>query len=598
MTGPGTVGTDRLLRLLLEGIRDYAIFALDAEGRVASWNEGAERAKGYTEAEILGRPFAIFFPPEDVAAGRPQRLLAIAAREGRVEDEGWRVRKDGTRYWADSVLTALRDDAGQLVGYAKVVRDLTERRRAEEQARKLLAARGAREVAEAAARRMELLAQASSILASSLDYEAALRETAALVVPALADFCAIDVLEDDRLRRLAAQHRDEARGRAAAALGAGKVEQAGRWRTGRAEILAQVPEPPPDAASDHPHALLRALGVRTAVIVPLMVHGRLFGAMTFGQTEPERTFPDEDVKMAEDLARRVATAIENSRLVHDLEHARSQMEKQARELQEQTADLRRLTAELAAKVDEAEAARGVAEEANRAKSRFLATMSHELRTPLNAIAGHADLLALGIHGPLSEPQREALARIQRNEQRLLALINDIISFAKLEAGQLRFHRQAVPVRELLADVHELTAPMAQEKGVHLRVLPEQEPLRALADPDKAARVLLNLVDNAVKFTDAGGQVEVGARGTPDRVEIYVRDNGRGIIGSRLGSIFEPFVQVDQEHTRDKDGLGLGLAISRELARNMDGDVQVQSEPGRGSTFTLALPRAGTGEREA
>ncbi len=591
----GTIGTDRLLRLLLDQIRDYAIFALDADGRVASWNEGAERAKGYTEAEILGRPYSIFFPAEEVAAGRPQRRLRIAAREGRVEVEGWRVRKDGTRFWAEVVLTALRDDAGHLVGFAKLTRDLTERRRAEEQARKLLAARVAREVAEAAARRMELLAHVSSILASAPDCETALRETARMIVPALADFCAVDVLEDGQLRRAAARHRDEARGRAAAALGPAELDEAAGWRHGRTETLRDIPEPPPNAPADHPYAVLRALGIRCAVVVPLIVHGRLFGAMTFGQAEAGRSFPPEDITLAEDLARRVATAIENTRLVGDLEHARAQMEQQARELQEQTADLRRLTAELATKVDEAEAARAVAEEANRAKSRFLATMSHELRTPLNAIAGYADLLALGIHGSLSEGQREALARIQRNEQRLLALINDIISFAKLEAGQLRFRREAVLVRDLLADVHELTAPLAAQKGIELRIVPAKEPLRVLADPDKAARVLFNLVDNAVKFTDPGGHVEVGARGEVERVEIFVRDDGRGIVGSRLGSIFEPFVQADQEHTRDKEGLGLGLAISRELARNMDGDVRAQSEPGRGSTFTLLLPRAGSAQ---
>ncbi len=152
----------------------------------------------------------------------------------------------------------------------------------------------------------------------------------------------------------------------------------------------------------------------------------------------------------------------------------------------------------------------------------------------------------------------------------------------------------MPVHELLADVHELSTPAAAEKGLELKVVPAPRRLRALADPDKAARVLLNLVDNALKFTEAGGHIEVGARAEPDHVAIYVNDDGPGIARARLGSIFEPFVQLDQEHTRDKEGLGLGLAISRELARNMDGDVRVQSEPGRGSTFTLVLPRAGDG----
>ena len=590
--------SDEFFRLLVESVRDYAIFALDAGGRVASWNNGAQRIKGYTEAEILGAPYAIFFPPEDAARGKPQRLLSTAAREGRVEDEGWRVRKDGTRFWADAVLTALRDQSGRLLGYAKVTRDLTERRMAEIQARELLREQVARENAESAMRRMELLARVSATLASSFDYEKTLQEAVDLAVPGLADFCAVDLIEGGNLRRLIVGHRDPERKELARAMGAGRLELAPSWRSLVTRHIAEVTPPPQETAPENPYGILRLLGVRTAVLAPVNTHGRLFGTLVIGLTEPDRAFERADVTLTEDLARRFATAIENAWLLRDVETARGKLQDQARELEVQTRDLRRLTADLATKVQEAEAARAVAEEANRAKSRFLATMSHELRTPLNAIAGHADLLALGIHGVLTEAQKQALLRIQRNEQRLLTLINDIISFAKLEAGQLRFQRQSITVNDLLSDIQELVHGPAQAKGIDYQRLPVDPDLRVIADPEKAARILLNLVDNAVKFTDRGGQISVGASPEGPTVRISVRDNGRGIPPSRLSSIFEPFVQVDQEHTRDKEGLGLGLAISRELARNMDGDVEVESELGRGSTFTLVLPRGQTAEAAA
>lgn len=585
------ISGDRLLRLLVESVRDYAIFAMDDDGRVASWNAGAERIKGYSEQEAIGLPYSVFFTPEDKAQGKPQRLLAQAAGEGRVEDEGWRVRKDGTRFWADAILTALHDEHGELVGYAKVTRDLTERRGAEEQARKLLREQVAREAAEAALRRIRVIERVSSILASSPDYDRTLRESAAALVPSFAEFCAIDLIEEQALRRVVVASEDPERLRLAGVLGPGALEKGGAWRQGVTETLPRLPVVSDSAASDHPLAILRALGLRSAIVAPIVTHGRIFGALTIGYARSRRSFEPEDTSLAEELGRRTATAVENGRLIRDLENVRTELQRQARELEEQTRDLRRLTGELATKVNEAEAARAVAEEANRAKSRFLATMSHELRTPLNAIAGHADLLALGVHGPLSGPQQQALVRIQRNEQRLLALIDDIIGFAKLEAGKLQFRRERVRVSALLLDVQELAMTRAAAREVTYVRLPVDEDVAVVADPDKAGRILLNLIDNAVKFTPVGGRVAVGAQVEDGHVGIFVRDNGRGIPPDRLGSIFEPFVQVDQEHTRANEGLGLGLAVSRELARNMDGDVEVESELGSGSTFTLTLPRA-------
>ena len=254
------------------------------------------------------------------------------------------------------------------------------------------------------------------------------------------------------------------------------------------------------------------------------------------------------------------------------------------------ADNARLYTESEAARREAEAARRGAEAANRAKADFLAMMSHELRTPLNAIGGYAQLMELGLHGPVTPEQVAALDRIQRGQQHLLGLINAVLNYAKLEAGHVEYRSDDVPVGEALIEVTQLVAPQARTAGLTLAVGPCAPDVVARADAEKVRQVLLNLLSNAIKFTDPGGTVTVGC-GTLDdgRVTFTVADTGRGIAADQLERVFEPFMQVDQRLTRTEGGTGLGLAISRDLARGMGGDLTVESTLGRGSAFTLALP---------
>jgi len=242
----------------------------------------------------------------------------------------------------------------------------------------------------------------------------------------------------------------------------------------------------------------------------------------------------------------------------------------------------------------AERAQAAAEAANRAKGDFLAMMSHELRTPLNAIGGYAELLELGIRGPVTEAQRADLARIQQSQRHLLGLINQVLNYTRVDAGAVRYDATDVPVAAALGAAEALVLPQARARGLTL-VLGDCPPgLVARADREKLQQVLLNLLTNAVKFTEPGGEVRVtcAERETEGRqVAISVADTGVGIAAEKLPSIFEPFVQVDQRLTRPHEGVGLGLAISRELARGMGGDLTAESTPGVGSTFTLTLPRA-------
>jgi signal transduction histidine kinase len=281
----------------------------------------------------------------------------------------------------------------------------------------------------------------------------------------------------------------------------------------------------------------------------------------------------------------------------ELEVSQQQLLEQAEELATRQQELRATNDELLARTGELELQRSVAEEANKAKSAFLAMMSHELRTPLNAIGGYVQILEMGIHGPVTTPQLEALGKIARSQRHLLRLINDVLNLARIESGRVNYHLETFPLREVIDTVLPMVEPQlgARQLRHELDVPPD---LLAYADREKVQQILLNLLSNAIKFTPADGCVSVDAFVDPardDRVYLRVRDTGVGIPQDRLEDVFEPFVQVDVSHARRAEGTGLGLAISRDLARGMGGDLRAESEEGVGSSFTLTLERGKRGE---
>jgi signal transduction histidine kinase len=273
--------------------------------------------------------------------------------------------------------------------------------------------------------------------------------------------------------------------------------------------------------------------------------------------------------------------------------ARREVERLLKQSEAQRAESESARAEAESARAEAEAARVEAEEANRAKADFLASMSHELRTPLNAIGGYADLLEMEIHGPITEPQRVALGRVKQSQQHLLTLINDVLAFAKVEAGQISLEVDTHAAADLLASVEHIAFPLADQKEIALSIEECDPALRLLGDEERIRQILLNLVGNAIKFTAERGWVRLRCEAEGEWVEIHVRDNGAGIAPELQRSIFDPFMQVDRRFSNPREGVGLGLAISRDLARAMNGDLTVRSREGEGSTFTLKLPRVST-----
>jgi signal transduction histidine kinase len=256
-----------------------------------------------------------------------------------------------------------------------------------------------------------------------------------------------------------------------------------------------------------------------------------------------------------------------------------------------SSERRRAIAELERAVADARVARDLAAAANQAKGEFLAVMSHELRTPLNAIYGFTELLSLGVRGPITDEQRETLDRIRSNQAHVLGLVNDVLNFARIEAGHLTFDIQTIRVRDTFSEVEVAIEPDARKKAITMRRDLADATLVARSDPDKLRQVLINVVANAVKFTPSGGTVTMSARRNGDVVHIDVSDTGIGIPEEHLANVFEPFFQVENGKTRRHGGVGLGLAIARDLARAMGGEMLVESRLGSGTTVSIIIPAA-------
>jgi signal transduction histidine kinase len=414
----------------------------------------------------------------------------------------------------------------------------------------------ARVRAEFAERRLAFLADASGRLAVSLDYVATLANVAQAAVPEIADWCMVHLLDDDGMPRLiTVVHNDGELVSARRALEAkyppaanAEAGIANVLRTGKAEFTVTIGEDDlRRAAADEQHFMaLRRLGLRSQMIVPIVSEERTTGAITLATAESGRIFSSSDLRLAQELARRAGQAVENARLYQAAHHA------------------------------------------SVAKSDFLAVMSHELRTPLNAIIGYSDLLLLGVPEDVPDRARRQVERIRGASTSLLQLVEEVLSFSRIEAGKEEIRISPLDITLVVRECVNMIEPMAEEKGLALDVDMPEVALKLVSDERKIRQIVTNLLSNAVKFTEQGS-IGVRTMSADGEIRVEVRDTGIGIDPQHLDRIFDPFWQVEQSSTRRFGGTGLGLGVARKLARLLEGRLEVQSEVGRGSTFTLALP---------
>ena len=545
-----THGSETALLARLEALLAGAplgIAFLGSDLRVERVNAALAGVLGCTAASCRGRSIAELVPAlAHTLVPVAERVAATGAAVTELEFSGEAPSMPGvTRHWLSAVFP-VRVDGDAIVGVGIILRDVTARHRASTTERRRTRHRDALHALTAAlAEAISPEAVVSAVISNAAE---AFDAVGSVIVRRTPDGHHVDVLGADGMPQDV--EREWARFPIDAPVPLAFVARTGEplFLESDADWKQRFPELFPVADR---------LSHRANAIVPLMVDGQPVGAMGIA-FDHERTFDEEERALAMNVGRQCALALERARLMASEREARAE-----------------------------------ADAANQVKTQFLATMSHELRTPLNAIGGYAELIEMGIHGPVTAAQREALMRIQRSQRHLLGLVNNVLNLVKLDTDHVRYDVADVPVEQALQFVAETTGPQLQAK--HLRY--EQSPCAGVtvrADPAKLRQILINLLSNAIKFTDDGGTVRVHCTHEGTHVRIEVHDSGCGIPADQLDVIFDPFVQVDRRLNRPIEGTGLGLAISRELAQAMEGQLTARSVVGEGSTFTLRLPSSHAG----
>jgi two-component system, cell cycle sensor histidine kinase and response regulator CckA len=557
----------------LRGIVDSALDAIvttDADSVITGWNHQAEVLFGWTAAEALGlRLGETIIPPRHRDAHRRGMERYLTTGERRILDrriEIAAIARDGREFPVELTVTSVR--AGARILFSAFIRDVGDRKEAE---RRLAAEHAVTRVLAASHTLDEAAGRILAAIGENLRWK-------------LGAFWSLAPLTDTLHLEAVWHEADPGFARFADVTRAARFREGeglpGRAWAGREAIAVRDVGADPTLPRS---AAARAAGLRGALAFPLRVGDEILGVIEFFDDAP---LPSDEALLAaaEAIGGDIGQSIRRVRAEEERDRALMAMERINEQLTERTRE---------------------AEAANRAKSEFLANMSHEFRTPMNAIMGYSDLLEMGIVGELSDAQRGHLRRIRASSTHLLGLVEDVLDLAKIEAGRIRVESVRAPVAVAARAAIELIQPQAVARGLSVenRCLRDAQHVY-VGDDDRVRQILANLLSNAVKFTREGGRIEVGCTtvDAPDPaaevdaggawVCVYVEDTGIGMEPAQLETIFHPFVQGEGGHTRTRGGTGLGLTISRRLARLMGGDVTVRSAPGEGSRFSLWLPAAG------
>lgn len=511
--------TEKHYQLMVNALRQVALIILDSQGQVISWNPGAEQIKGYTAQEIVGRHFSCFYPPEDIEAGKPQRILEAAVAEGLYEEEDWRVRKDGTRFWANVIVTPLYE-SGQLIGFSKLTRDLTRRRQAEDQ-----------------------LQQTIKELA---DLKYALDESA---IVAATDLKGTIIYVNDTFCRISKYTREELLGQNHRIVNSGYHPRPffeDMWRTiSRGKVWkGEIRNRAKDGT---------IYWVYTT-IVPLL---------------DARQKPYQYISIRFDISDRKRVEAEIRKLNEEMEQ---RVYQRTAELEEANAKLSQTLAQL--------------QESERIRSTFVSALTHDLRTPLVAQERALELFTL--NREKLPPRLATLAeRLVSSNAGLLQMVNLLLETYQYEAGKIQLLWESVELAALVKSCFDEVEELAKSKQIALR----QENLgeiRVPGDKYHLKRVLMNLIGNALENIPAGCCIEISASQSDTHVVLEVADDGPGIAPDMLPHLFERYYIGDI--TRKKIGTGLGLYICRMIMELHQGAIQAQSQPGKGTCFTLTLPK--------
>jgi two-component system sensor histidine kinase/response regulator len=520
--------SEERFRMMVDGVVDYAMMMLDTGGKIISWNPGAQRLTGYAAEEAMEQHFSIFYTDEDNANCLPEYELTFAIDNGHIENEGWRVRKDGSRFWASSVVTALYDDNDNLRGFVKMTRDITERKHAEDALQNInteLEKRVKERTQDLIAAKEEAEAAMVSEKQARNQVELAMRERNLFFAVNLDMLCIAGF--DGYFKDINPS-----------------------W----SRILGYTDEEllsTPFIDFVHPDDITATLEVSIALsngddVVSFENRYRCKDGTYRWIKWNSRSMPDEGIIFA------AAHDITNTKLLEI----------------------------------ELRAAKEAAEAANRAKSEFLSNVSHEVRTPMNAIIGMTDLV---LETPLTEEQKRFLTTVRESADSLLGVLNDLLDFAKIESGRLELEDTKFALREVVEGTATALAERAHHKGLELacRIAPDVPDILS-GDPGRLRQIIVNLVGNAIKFTSEGEVVVfvVAEEKNENDITLHfsVTDTGIGIAADKQKQIFEPFRQADASVTREYGGTGLGLAISSQLVECMNGKLWADSQLGKGSVF--------------